>query len=319
MVRGIDPSGSEVGARTDVRVGLVIPTLNAGERWPLCLERVVCQSLRPHRLVIVDSASDDGTTESARLLGFEILSIARAQFNHGGTRQWAAEYLHDCDLVVFLTQDAILADADAIAEIVRCFDDPQVALAYGRQLPHAWATPIEAHAREFNYAAQSLKKDAAAADRIGAKVFFCSNSFAAYRRSVLLGLEGFRRDLILGEDMEFAARAIAAGYANYYCASALVHHSHDYTAVQTFRRYFDLGVFDRRHAWMRARFGSHSGEGLRFIRSELRFLAARAPAQIPRSVLRSVAKLVGYRCGRAERWLPRPLKRVLTMQPSFWR
>jgi rhamnosyltransferase len=302
-----------------LRVGLVIPTLNAGKRWDQCLKAVLSQALRPNRLLDIDSASDDQTASLAEAAGFEVVRIERSQFNHGGTRQWAVEYLDDCEVVVFLTQDAILAAPDALAELVRCFEDPSVAVAYGRQLPHIGATGIEAHARMFNYGPTTLRKDTAAAGRLGTKVFFCSNSFAAYRRETLIALGGFRRDLILEEDAEYAARAIKAGYANVYCATSLVYHSHDYTLSEQLARYFDLGAFDARHEWMRQQFGSHSGEGLRFIRSEFGYLARHAPLQIPRAWSQTCAKLVGYRIGRLERWLPVGLKRRLSMTPGYWK
>jgi rhamnosyltransferase len=302
-----------------LKVGLVIPTLNAGARWILCLDAIKSQSMQPQRLLVVDSESIDRTTAIAHSAGFEIVRITRSQFNHGGTRQWAVEYLSDCNIIVFLTQDAIAAARDTLAEIVHCFDDPTVAVAYGRQLPHLGATPIESHARIFNYGPQTLKKNTAAAKHLGTKAFFCSNSFAAYSRSILLDLGGFRRDLILGEDMEFAARAIKAGYSNVYCATAPVYHSHDYTLAQIVERYFDLGVFDEKNPWMREQFGSHRGEGLRFIASELRYLAMNAPLEIPRALIQTAGKLVGYRLGRLESLLPMVLKRKLSMLPSYWR
>jgi rhamnosyltransferase len=282
------------------------------------LEAIADQSLKPHRLFNVDSASTDQTTALAKSAGFEVLRIDRSQFNHGGTRQFAAEYLSDCSIIVFLTQDAIPATCDALAEIVLCFNDPTVAVAYGRQLPHKGATPIEAHARAFNYGSRTLKKDAAAVEQLGSKAFFCSNSFAAYRRSTLIDLGGFRSDLILGEDMEFAARAIQAGYASVYCATAPVFHSHDYTMMQVVERYFDIGVFDERNSWMREQFGSHRGEGLRFVASELRYLAAQAPLDIPRALVQTAAKLAGYRLGRLESLLPTAIKRKLSMLPTYW-
>jgi rhamnosyltransferase len=299
-------------------VGLVIPTLNAGKRWVACLEGIARQTLKPYRLLNIDSESTDQTVALAASAGFEVVRIERTQFNHGGTRQFAVEYLSDCDIIVFLTQDAIPASFNTLSEIVRCFDDPTVAVAYGRQLPHKEATPVESHARVFNYGPRTVRKDAAAAKQLGSKVFFCSNSFAAYRRSTLIDLGGFRVDLILGEDMEFAARAIQAGYANVYCATAPVYHSHDYTIAQTVERYFDIGVFDQRNPWMREQFGSHRGEGLRFIASELKYLTTHAPLQIPRALIQTAGKLIGYRLGRLERLLPTGLKRRLSMLPSYW-
>jgi rhamnosyltransferase len=297
----------------------VIPTLNAGKRWADCLGAVNAQTLTPHRLLNIDSESTDQTIALAKSAGFEIVPIRRHEFNHGGTRQWAIEYLSDCDIIIFLTQDAIPASSDAFEQIVQCFDDPEVAVAYGRQMPHAGATLIESHARVFNYGPETLKKDRTEVARMGTKVFFCSNSFAAYRRSLNLKLGGFRRDLILGEDMEFAARAIKAGFANMYCAAAIVRHSHDYTLMQVLARYFDIGVFDAKNSWLREEFGSHSGEGARFVASELKYLRrSRGLAVIPRALAQTAAKLVGYRLGRLERYLPKSIKRNLSTVPSYW-
>jgi rhamnosyltransferase len=308
-----------INIKPSVKVGLVIPTLNAGDRWTACLQSIAVQSLMPQRLLVVDSASNDATVGLAESAGFEIISIERSQFNHGGTRQLAAEHLVDCEIIVFLTQDAIPANKAAFAEIVGAFVDPEVAVAYGRQLPHRGATLIEAHSRMFSYGENAQKKNAFIAEQIGTKAFFCSNSFAAYRRSILMDLGGFRRDLILGEDMEFAARAIRAGYANLYCATAAVYHSHDYTITQTLNRYFDIGVFDAENSWMREQFGSHSGEGARFMVSELRYLLRRDATQVPRAVSQTAAKWVGYRLGRIHRMLSIRQRRRLSMSPSYWR
>jgi rhamnosyltransferase len=301
------------------RLGVAIPTLNAGRRWPECLAALAGQSLRPTHQLVIDSASTDDTVAQARRAGLEVIGIARADFNHGGTRQFAIERLQDCEIIVFLTQDAVMANSDALSELARCFEDPQVAVAYGRQLPHVGAGPIESHARLFSYSIQTQKKDRAAVPELGASVFFCSNSFAAYRRSTLLALGGFRNDLILGEDAEFAARAIKAGYANVYCASAVVYHSHDYKVSEVFRRYFDTGVFHARSPWMREDFGSYNSKGMRFVQSELRYLATHAPLQIPRAICHTLAKVVGYRFGRREKILPNRLKRWLSMSPSYWK
>jgi rhamnosyltransferase len=304
--------------KDSVKVGLVIPTLNAGPRWTACLAAIAEQSLRPERLLVVDSASTDQTAATARSAGFEVIGIARSDFNHGGTRQWAAEYLADCDVIVFMTQDALLGSKQSLSEMVACFGDPAVAVCCGRQLPHHGASGIEAHSRLFNYGDRTIQKSLAIAHELGPKVFFCSNSFAAYRRSTLIALGGFRRDLILGEDMEFAARAVQSGNVNMYCATALAYHSHDYSVRQLLARYFDIGVFDEKHAWMRESFGSHRGEGLRFIVSEFRYLAANAPREIPRAIVGTGAKYFGYRLGRIERWIPKPIKRRLSMFPSFF-
>jgi rhamnosyltransferase len=301
-----------------VNVGLVIPTLNAGARWQECLDALAGQTLPIHRRLLIDSASTDETVSLARKGGWEIRTIRRVDFNHGGTRQEALEVLSDCELVVFLTQDAIPAGSSALAALVAPFADPQVIVAYGRQLPHRQATAIEAHARVFNYGTESLRKDLSSVPDIGPKAFFCSNSFSAYRRQAVIELGGFRRDLILGEDAEFAARALLAGYAVFYCAAAAAFHSHAYGVRETFRRYFDTGVFHARNAWMLRKFGSHGGEGMRYLRSEIRYLRRRAPLSIPLALLQTLAKAAGYKLGRNERLIPRRIKRALSMTSRYW-
>ena len=108
----------------------------------------------PH-VIVVDSGSTDGTDVAAQDAGFDLLRISKHEFNHGGTRQMAAARLKDFDVLVYLTQDAVLADANALKQLVAAFADPKVGTAYGRQLPRQEADPIEAHARIFNYSPQS--------------------------------------------------------------------------------------------------------------------------------------------------------------------
>jgi rhamnosyltransferase len=305
--------------KSAVTVGLVIPTLNAGLLWARALEAIKSQSILPDRLLVIDSGSTDGTAAAASGAGFEVIEIEKSQFNHGGTRQWAADYLSNCSIVIFMTQDAILSTEKSLERIVACFRDPTIALAYGRQLPREGAGAIESHSREFNYGPNSIEKNIATVDLLGTKVFFCSNSFAAYNRAILVGLGGFKRDLILGEDMEFAARAIKAGYTNVYSSDATVFHSHDYSLTEQFERYFDIGVFDEANPWMSTEFGTHTGEGLRFVMSEIKYLSARSKFQIVNAMLQTAAKLMGYRLGRIHRYLPKSLNRKLSMQPSYWR
>ena len=73
------------------------------------------------KVLIVDSSSTDGTPELARAAGFKVWSIPRDEFNHGNTRHRAAELVPDCDILVYLTQDAILNGANAIENLVSAF------------------------------------------------------------------------------------------------------------------------------------------------------------------------------------------------------
>jgi rhamnosyltransferase len=115
-----------------------------------------------------------------------------------------------------------------------------------------------------------------------------------------------------------AAKLLKAGWKIAYVAEACVYHSHDLTPTQEMRRYFDIGVFHARESWILSEFGKPEGEGLRFLLSELSYLWERAPWLIPESFLRAGLKYLGYRLGRAERYLPLWFKRAVSLQKHFW-
>jgi rhamnosyltransferase len=300
-----------------VKSFVVVPTLNAAEGWSR-LTSPLSKSVASDRVLILDSSSTDETVNLATAAGFRLHEIERSEFNHGGTRQLAAELLPDAEILVFLTQDIELAQSDAIHCLLEAFTDPDVVAAFGRQLPRRGATPIESHARFYNYPAQSGVRTLSSREQLGFKAIFISNSFAAYRREALMAVGGFPRDVIFGEDTTTAARLLLAGQKIAYVAEAKVYHSHSYTLMQEFRRYFDIGVLHRRESWMLSEFGGAGGEGGRFVRSELRYLWPRYWWLIPSSLIRTAIKLVGYRLGRMENRLSVRFKRNLSMNRQFW-
>ena len=300
------------------KVALIIPTLNGGEVWLRCLDALRQQVPPPEYVLIVDSGSKDGTDVAALENGFEVLRLTKGTFDHGGTRQMAANRLAAFDVLVYLTQDAVLSDSNALAQLVAPFADLRVGATYGRQLPRLGSGAIEAHARLFNYPPQSNKRTIADKTRMGIKAAFTSNSFAAYRATALAAVGGFPESLILGEDMVVAARMLQAGWAVAYVAEAQVWHSHGYTLLQEFKRYFDIGVMHQDQAWILRDFGKPEGEGGRFVRSEIVYLKDHAPWLLPSAFVRTLAKYLGYKLGQHSSSLPLSIKRKLSMHRGFW-
>jgi rhamnosyltransferase len=301
------------------RVALVIPTRNAGAAAGQAIAGIHLQTTQPDAWLVIDSGSNDGTAQTFAAAGAVVLSIDPASFDHGGTRRMAVDQLTDADFVVFLTQDAVLADPQSLEHLIRCFDDLGVAAAYGRQLPRPGAGAIERHARQFNYPGVSQVRSLADARTLGIRAAFCSNTFAAWRRSALLAAGGFPSPCILGEDMLAAARLLQAGSKVAYCADACVVHSHGLSVVQEARRYFDTGVMHADNPWLSAAFGSAGGEGRRFVGTEIGYLATHgALLRIPEAVFRDAVKLGAYRMGRLYRRLPQGWCRRMSMNPSYW-
>ena len=280
-----------------MNVSLCIPTLNASGIWKEFWAGLQAQTLQPSEILVLDSSSTDGTAEMAQRDGGRVVTIPRADFRHGGTRQHAAELASGADVLVYLTQDSILADANALVRLTAAFDDPAVGAAYGRQLPRPGANPIEAHARLFSYPPVSAIRRVEDTASLGFRAIFFSNSFGAYRRSALRQVGGFPRELNFGEDTVAAARLLQSGWKIAYVADALAYHSHAHSRREEFWRYYHIGQLHGSEPWLVREFGQASREGRKFVMSELRFLFRRAPWLIPEAMLRSGLKYLGYKRG----------------------
>lgn len=303
---------------SDLKTAVVVPTLNAGSEFSDCLDAVARQSFKPDFLLIIDSASEDGTPEKAKQAGFDVKHIKRSEFDHGGTRLWAARYLDQADIIVYLTQDAILADDDSLSKLVSGFSDSKVASAYGRQLPADNATALARHHRDFNYGAASYRVNSANVKSMGIRGVFCSNSFAAYRRTALLKNGGFPEHLIMGEDMLAAGALISSGYTHVYCADACVKHSHNFTLRGEFKRFFDTGVFHNTQPSIRALLATTQAEGAGFVRSELRYAWERGGFLCFMSLVRNIIRASGYYIGFLHKYIPLSLNRRLSNCPAYW-
>jgi len=301
-----------------MKVSLILPTINSAAALTGVLASLQRQSAWPFELIVADSSSDDGTADLARSLGATVITVPRASFDHGGTRTLAAKAAGG-DIVVFVTQDALLADPAALEKLAAVFADPKVGAAYGRQLPRRDADVFGRALRIFNYPERSYVRGFEERAKYGIKTPFLSNSFAAYSRKALAEVGWFKDGLILGEDTYAGAKLLMAGYKIAYAADAQAEHSHNYTPGQDFKRYFDIGVFHARENWILEAFGSAEGEGLKFVLASLRFLKANgAFLKVPEFFWRTALKFVGYRLGRRYALLPLRLRKKFSMHSGWW-
>ena len=129
---------------------------------------------------------------------------------------------------------------------------------------------------------------------------------------------GVASHVVLGEDMQLVARLLRAGHAVAYRSSATVYHSHNYSLVNEFSRYFDTGVFHSSQKEMLQVFGSAGKEGFKYVKSEIKFLLQRNPWLIPEALMRNALKVLAFRLGRLHTSLPRAMSRSLSMHKGYW-
>jgi GT2 family glycosyltransferase len=249
-------------------------------------------------LVVADSASTDGSAQVARSFGAEVFGVER--FSHGGTRNALMERTSGA-FVAFLTQDALPASERWLEALLDGFASDDVALVYGpaRAVPGA---PV-AIARELS----SWFPATARVDRTrtpqgpGLETFF-SSSNGALRRAAWREVPF--PDVAYAEDQALAVAMLRAGYAKAFVPEAAVIHSHDYTALEQFRRTFDeWRALHEVHGWVQPLAPVNTLLKLQSeVRKDVRALDGVALREVARSVrhhsVRAAGAVLGSRADR---------------------
>ena len=301
-------------------VDVIIPAYHPGKEFATLIKRLEKQSVSIHRIIVMNTEESMWNKEWEKLSdAMEVHHLTKEEFDHGGTRARAAE-LSDADVMVFMTQDAMPADRELLAELLKALDQEEnIAAAYARQLPNAECSFVERYTRAFNYPDTSLVKTKADLDKYGIKTFFCSNVCAAYKKDIYEKQGGFVRHTIFNEDMIYVGGLIQAGYGIAYAAEARVIHSHNYNCMQQFHRNFDLGVSQAEHPEIFEGVPSE-GEGMRLVKKTLAYLIHSGRIWlIPGFVLQCAGKYAGYLAGKNFRKLPKKFILWCTMSPNYWK
>lgn len=228
-------------------VSVIVPTLNAEKEIRQLLSALLGQDFPPEEILVIDSSSEDKTVKICEEFSkVQVIRIPREDFDHGKTRDMAVRRSKG-EIIAFLTQDAIPADAGFLGKLISPLKNSEVAVSVGRQLPKQDASKMEALVRRFNYPSESNIRSADDIPRMGIKAFFCSDSCAAYRKDVYLALGGFEYPLKSNEDMFFAAKALQNGYRVVYTADASVYHSHNFSLREQYKRNYLQGYEIERH------------------------------------------------------------------------
>ena len=214
------------------KIGVVIRTLNESKFIGTCLDTLHQQRTSfDLDILIVDSGSTDATVEIARSRGARVLEIAPDAFDYSKALNAGID-LVPYEFVLILSAHAIPVGDQWIARMTAPFDDTRVAAVASRQVPWDDAQWDEVLRLAHTFGDERRAYTPA---RPGEIVF--SNAASCLRRSVWRD-EPFT--LPAAEDLEWAARVVAAGWTVVYEAGAAVRHSHNEPARARARRLIDL-------------------------------------------------------------------------------
>ena len=304
-------------------IDLVIPVCKPGDEFLQLLAKINNQSYPVGKIILMNTEEQywkEFVIKHKEIENFDKLEVhhlTRREFDHGNTRNQGISY-SDAEYILLMTQDAVPENEFLVESLLKGFDNPKVAVAYGRQLPREDCREAEKFTRSFNYPAESKLKSKADIETMGIKAFFCSNVCAMYKREFFDLLGGFTKKTIFNEDMIFAGNAIKADYMIAYVAEARVVHSHNYGNMEQLHRNFDLGVSQKEHPEVFAGIKSES-EGIKLVKKTAAHLwKSKRKLQIIPMVIQSGFKFVGYRLGKNYTKLSKSFVIKCSMNKSYW-
>ena len=208
------------------RVSVIVRCYNEERHIGRLLSGLVRQTRRPDQIVMVDSGSTDATLAIARRFPVEIHTIEPEQFSFGKSLNVGCRAAKG-DIMVFASAHVHPVYDTWLAELTAPFADPEVALAYGRQEGDERTKYSEQRVMARWFPAESVARQ----DHP-----FANNANAAVRRSVW-ETQPYDEDLTGLEDLDWAKKALEAGHAISYVATAPVVHAHEESWSSLVNRY----------------------------------------------------------------------------------
>ena len=246
---------------------ILVPTLNGEDDLVRLIPVLRRQGLDGElEIRVVDSDSRDATRQFLREHGIPVERIEAGEFGHATTRNRLARGARG-EFLVFLSQDALPADDDFVANLIAPFDDPAVAAVQARVLPFPDQDPLTKRT------ALALREARDRAPTEGEEPLF-NNVASAIRSSVFAELPF--PDVGFGEDLAWARAALARGARIAFAPEAIVYHAHAYEPREAFERYRVDAAFHRTRHGRRVRPSLASVlKGIAYeVCEDLRFLQA---------------------------------------------
>lgn len=301
-------------------ISVVIPVKDGGDELAHCLDAISAQDISDEvEVVAVDSGSSDDSVAVASSRGARVYEIAAASFNHGAARNLGARHSIG-DVLVFLSQDAVPVDDQWLARLIRPLrEEPDIAGVYGGQLPRHGTRPPERYFLGFLYGSSPRRQRAGGESELSMDTTLFSNVNGAMLRAMWERFP-FVEDIVMSEDQEWSRRVLLAGHGLAYEPAAAVYHSHNYTLVSAFRRFFDSGMSaDRAYLAGRTSGRALRRAAIRYAVGEAAWLLRTGQVQwIPYAALYEGVKLLGLVLGINHGLLPVWLKRRFSALPDGW-
>lgn len=312
----------------DKSISIVIPICSPQKELVVIIDRLLKQNKKPDEIILINSkrcfdGSEIILEEIEEKFGadnniIKTIEIDRDEFDHGATRDLGINEAKG-EYVLLMTQDAIPKDRSLVSNMLKHFEDTDVAVVYAKQLPKKDAGIIEKYTRSFNYGDKDIVKTKDDLEVMGIKAIFSSDVCAMYHKEKYLEVGGFPSRTIFNEDGIFAYKALTNEYKVVYASTAKIYHSHNYNLIDDFRRNFDLGVSQRQYRYIYDNLSSES-EGIKLVKDTAKYLFDTGHLLlVPSLILHSASKYAGYQAGKHYNKIPKKMLEFCSMNKNYWK
>lgn len=198
-----------------MRADVVVVTWRGRDVLASCLEHLVPQAGPPHRVIVVDNASCDGTAELMRERFPDVVYVELPANRGFGAAVNAGAATGDGEAIVLVNNDVDVDPGFVEALLAPLRADERVGMVAGltlmpgRALVDGFGIELDAGLCAYN----RLRGAAAGALSAAGALAGPSGGAAAYRRSAFEQVGGFDEALFAyGEDVDLALRVRAAGW-----------------------------------------------------------------------------------------------------------
>ena len=214
---------------TNGRVGVVIVNKNVGVHLARALESLQRQTVAPHRIVVVDNASDDGSLDGLDARFPAVLFVRSAEnLGFAAANNLAVRMSDDCTFVALLNPDAF-PEPDWLETLLRAAAaHPECGFFGSRMVLAEDEATLDGTGDQYHISGMAWRRDQGASanvERPEAETFSACAAAALYRRDAFLAVGGFDESFFCYyEDTDLAFRLRLAGHRCLHVPGAVVRH-----------------------------------------------------------------------------------------------
>jgi rhamnosyltransferase len=213
-------------------VSIVIRTKDEAEYIGETLKRVEEQEFSGnYEIIVVDSGSTDATLDIISGYDVRFIQIPQREFSYGRSLNIGAGSAKG-RLIVNLSAHALPTGEQWLTNLIKGFENHDVAGVYGRQVSIGEINPFDAWQNEIFFGPQKIIFNMKNMDTL--KQIHFSNSNCAIRKSVWEEFR-FNEDVPYAEDTLWQTEVINSGFSIIYVPDAAVYHTHKINIYDTYK------------------------------------------------------------------------------------